>query len=250
METLQQVRARLGDTRPYTGQHKRPWEAALTDFRHATDQLRNEVRQGHAPHLPELLSVLSTPPADNARDRAVRAARLADETLETTDTGRLPPLAWKNPVAAVHENAPFQKVRAQGHLPATPLHRSDRDVERSCRRMAGVLRNQLMNVRRAQLRLGDIAVVQPTQDIAGASAGLSPKDRADPCLRLLANPPAAAHHVVRHAFGRAGISRMVEELSPVTFFDDEWQRRNLTHRRPLQKLPARRNDRPRYLFPS
>ncbi|MFJ7297802.1 hypothetical protein [Streptomyces collinus] len=239
VEALQQVRAWLGDTRPYTGQHKRPWTAALTDFRHATDRLGDKVRQELAPHLPELLSVLSTLPAGDARCRAVRAACLVDEILETVDAGRLLPPAWKDLVAAVRENAPFQEVRSLGSLLATLLHRSDRDVERLCRWMAGVLRDQLVDVRRAQLRLGDIAVVEPLRDIAGASAGLCPKDRADLCLRLLVAPPVAAHHVVWHAFGRAGISRMVEEFGPVTFFDGEWLRSNLTHDGPFRSsLPA------------
>lgn len=239
VESLQQVRAWLGDTRPYTGQHKRPWEAALADFRHATSQLGDEVRQGLAPHLPELLNVLSTLPADDARDRAVRAAGLVDEILETADAGRLLPLAWRDLVTAVRTNTPFQEVRAQGRLLATLLHRSARDVERLCRQMAGVLRDQLVDVRRAQLRLGDIAVVEPLRDIVEASAGLSPRDRADLCLRLLAAAPVAAHHVVWHAFGRAGISRMVEEFGPVTFFNAEWLRGNLTHDGPFRSsLPA------------
>jgi hypothetical protein len=235
---LEQLHARAGDG-PFTGRQRQPWEAAVADLTHAAGQLGLAVRQQLDPRLSELLATLSTPPNVNAADRIARAARLAEELLLQTDSGQLLPAAWQDLLGSVREGVGFDAVDERRCLLHVLLRRSQRQTERLCHQLAGVMRDDAMSVQWAQVQLGDLDATALQRDLVGPAAGWSTQARADLCERLVAAPPSTAHHVVWHAFRRATTSSMVEEYGPVTLYNGEWLRGNLLNDGPYKSsLPA------------
>lgn len=237
-QALEQLRARAGDG-PYTGRQRQPWEATIADLTHAVGQLGPAVRQQMEPHLFDLLAALSTPPNASATDRIARTARLAEELLLQADSGQLLPTAWQDLLSSVRDGVGFDAVDERLCLLHVLLRRSQRQAERLCDQLSGVMRDDATSVQWAQVRLGDLDPTALRRDLVGSAAGWSAQARVDLCERLVAAPPGTAHHAVWHAFRRAATSKMVEEYGPVTLYNSEWLRGNLINDGPYRSsLPA------------
>ncbi|MFF7647078.1 hypothetical protein [Streptomyces canus] len=237
-QSLEQLRARAGDG-PYTGRQRQPWEAAIADLTHSASQLGPAVRNQLEPRLSDLLAALARPPDARATDRIARAARLAEELLRQADSGQLLPAAWQDLLGSVRDGVGFDAVDERRGLLHVLLRRSQRQPERWCDQLSGVMRGDAMSVQRARVRLGDLDATALLKDAAGSAAGWSVQARADLCERLVAAPPGTAHHVVWHAFRRAATSKMVEEYGPVTLYNSEWLRGNLINDGPYKSsLPV------------
>lgn len=240
VQALKQLRAWLRDPRPYEAKHKRSWLTAIADFRHAVDGLGPAVRADVQAHLDELLNLLSALPAKDAAAQAAHADQLAGLLEACIADGLLLHSAWQDLTTAVRGNDADTVVTVRAQLLRNLLHSSHRDSALA-HTMACILYGLPVNVYLAQFELGDVGPDDrpPPVSQADQTSTLTSEERSDLCVRLLSAPPRAAHHVVWHAFGRAAIRTMVEQVGPVTFYDSQWLVSSLTANGPHRdRLPT------------
>ncbi|MGA5130397.1 hypothetical protein ACPCTO_11375 [Streptomyces olivoreticuli] len=226
---LDQLRSWLDDSRDFERRHRFYWQAAMKDFDDGLNRLGPEYRQGLTVRVDTFRSAMEGLPAAGAEEQVAQASQLllslAWEACSDSQLIR----AWRDVVSAVRDGQDYEVIRMRTGLLRALLKRSQRGSAEVMRSITGVLLDRQIDVRVAQLSLGDIADLSTlSRQDAKASAGLSEEARLDLSVRLLTVPPRRAHHVVWHAFAKARIAGMVQTFGSITLYDRDWLHGNAT----------------------
>ncbi|WP_058042408.1 hypothetical protein [Streptomyces roseifaciens] len=227
--TLDQLRSWLDDSRDFERRHRFYWQAAMNDFDDGVNRLGPEYRQGLTVQVDTFRSAMEGLPAAGAEEQVAQASQLLlSLAREACSDGQLI-CAWRDVVSAVRDGQDYEVIRMRTGLLRALLKRSQRGSAEVMRSITGVLLDRQIDVRVAQLSLGDVADLSTlSRQDAEASAGLSEEARLDLSVRLLTVPPRRAHHVVWHAFAKARIAGMVQTFGSITLYDRDWFHGNAT----------------------
>ncbi|MDX3606120.1 hypothetical protein PV702_06500 [Streptomyces sp. FL06-04B] len=220
---LDQLAAWLDDPREYHNRHRRSWAAAIDDYEFATQGTGPEYQKGLKAHLRRVAQAMTGVPAkgtENQRSQAAKALRELD--AEASSCAQLE-RAWEDVVSAAKHKAHYTTIISRIALLESLLARKGRSALEVRRTVSGILRDQQIDIQMARLSLGDSdSLGHFSPHSTARKSGMAEADRLILCARIITTPPRLAHHVVWHAFAKATIPRMVQEVGPITLYNREW----------------------------
>ena len=234
---LDELDAWLNDSRPYAGRHKKPWMTMAADVQEALAD-RGHLTQQQTPAIDALILKLQPPAIGN--DPARRTDCQQQLGLARAELAQ--------PATAV---AAFDDLLAATQDLATPPTRLDdlADTFEDCLRaagrtvrnvlegVAGVLRNNLLQVKFVRDELGEDTDINVREDVQ-VDAKLSLDARADLCRRLLAAQDPPYYNIVWLCYQDAQIRLTSHRLRPGDLLRRPGTCRG--HQEPQRALPTRR----------
>ncbi|GLZ09718.1 hypothetical protein Acsp03_71840 [Actinomadura sp. NBRC 104412] len=259
-----ELTAWLHDRRPYEGRHRPGWRSALRDFFQAAGDLGPEVTRSLGGELPRCRSI-----AQDLQSKITALSPVSFKALLATQSnayrtafqgliGRFSDAdvrlaAWNDVLAGYRTSVvSHQELAKRRDLFLAVIRAANLSPDRIASNLRGVLSNNAFEIFATRRALGDAdaarsdAYPRPNQ-----SANLGESERLSLCERLLTQSPQRAHYVVWVVFQHASMTRMVQTVGPITFYDAELIKSLLQAKEDvLERLPEELRDKESFFQPS
>ncbi|TMR07416.1 hypothetical protein ETD83_00035 [Actinomadura soli] len=259
-----ELSAWLHDRRPYEGRHRPGWRSALRDFFQAAGDLGPEATRSLSGELlqcrsmaQDIQSNLATLSAENfkawlaSQSNAYRAAFLALIGRFSDPDVRL--AAWNDVLAGYRTSVvSHQELAKRRDLFLTVVRAANLSADRIASNLRGLLSNNAFEIFATKHALGDAdASRSDAYPRPNKSANLGESERLSLCERLLTQSPQRAHYVVWVVFQHASMTRVVQTVGPITYYDAELIKSLLQAEEDvLERLPEELRDRESLFQPS
>lgn len=229
-----ELRSWLRERRSYEGRHKHGWRSVLVDFNWAAGKIGPNLGDIVQPELCDCVTAsgelaskldnLSTANFKSYLDNArADLAKQVDNLLVKITSSNARKGAWRDLVEGCKSDMTSQSRLAElRDLFREIMELSGYDLKRLSLNLIGVLSNEFLSVRSAQILVNEVEATQVAgRPRPGDSAGLTQDQQMLLCEKLISFSAAAKRHVVWLAFYNAYLVRrsIIGFGNCITFYD-------------------------------